>query len=108
MILFVKSAALPWLAERLSAVGRAAFSNYLGTSIVCTLIFDGYGLGWFGYLERWQLYPIVLMIWALMLAWSKPFLDRFAYGPAEWLWRSLARLELQPMRRSPNANHPQF
>ena len=31
--------------------------------------------------------------------WSKPWLDRFRYGPLEWLWRSLARLELQPMRK---------
>ena len=38
-------------------------------------------------------------MWALMLAWSKPWLDRFAYGPFEWLWRSLARWEVQPMRR---------
>ena len=34
-----------------------------------------------------------------MLAWSKPWLDRFHYGPFEWLWRSLARWELQPMRK---------
>jgi uncharacterized protein len=34
-----------------------------------------------------------------MLAWSKPWLDRFAYGPFEWLWRSLARRKLQPMRK---------
>jgi uncharacterized protein len=38
-------------------------------------------------------------MWALMLAWSKPWLDRFAYGPFEWLWRSLARWQVQPMRR---------
>ena len=108
VILFVKSGALTGLRDRLSAVGRAALSNYLGTSIVCTLIFDGYGLGWFGQLERWQLYPIVLGVWVLMLIWSKPFLERFAYGPAEWLWRSLARFQRQDMRRTPIANHPQF
>jgi uncharacterized protein len=34
-----------------------------------------------------------------MIAWSKPWLDRFQYGPLEWLWRSLSRLERQPMRR---------
>jgi len=35
----------------------------------------------------------------LMLAWSKPWLDRFNYGPFEWLWRSLSRGSLQPMRK---------
>ena len=32
-------------------------------------------------------------------AWSKPWLERFRYGPFEWLWRSLARGRLEPMRR---------
>ena len=36
---------------------------------------------------------------AIMLLWSKPWLDRFRYGPLEWLWRSLARGAMQPMRR---------
>jgi uncharacterized protein len=38
-------------------------------------------------------------MWLLMLAWSKPWLDRFAYGPLEWLWRSLARWRVQPFRK---------
>lgn len=84
---------------RLAAVGRMALTNYLATSLICTFLFCGYGLGLYGHLERWQLYPIVLAIWAAMLLWSKPWLDRFAYGPAEWLWRSMARGRLQPLRR---------
>lgn len=99
VILFVTSGRARWLAARLTATGRMAFSNYLGTSIVCTLIFYGYGLGWFGRLERWQLYPVVFAIWIAMLGWSQPWLARFAYGPAEWLWRSLARGRWQRFRR---------
>lgn len=99
VILFVTSGRARWLAARLTATGRMAFSNYLGTSIVCTLIFYGYGLGWFGRLERWQLYPVVFVIWIAMLGWSQPWLARFAYGPAEWLWRSLARGRWQRFRR---------
>jgi hypothetical protein len=56
-----------------------------------------YGLGWFGYLSRAQLYLVVFAVWALMLLWSKPWLARFRYGPFEWAWRSLARWKLQPM-----------
>jgi uncharacterized protein len=41
----------------------------------------------------------VPLVWLLILAWSKPWLDRFRYGPFEWLWRSLARGALQPMGR---------
>jgi len=99
IVLFVQSGAARWLAERLMAVGRMAFSNYIATSIICTLIFNGYGLGWYGYLERWQCYLVVPVVWALLLLWSKPWLERFAYGPLEWLWRSLARGERQPMAK---------
>ena len=37
---------------------------------------------------------MVPLFWLLMLAWSKPWLDRFRYGPFEWAWRSLARLAI--------------
>jgi len=36
---------------------------------------------------------------AAMLAWSKPWLDRFAYGPLEWLWRSLTYRRVFALRR---------
>lgn len=85
---------------RVAAAGRMAFTNYLMTSIVMTTIFYGYGLGLFGHVGRAEVYLFVLGMWALMLLWSKPWLDRFAYGPFEWLWRSVARLELQPMSRN--------
>jgi uncharacterized protein len=84
---------------RIAAAGRAAFTNYLGTSILMTTLFYGYGFGLFGTLGRAELWLVVLAAWALMLAWSKPWLDRFAYGPFEWLWRTLARGRVQPLRR---------
>jgi uncharacterized protein len=88
-----------WLTERMAAVGRAAFTNYLGTSILVTFIFYGWGLGQFARWDRATIYIVPPLIWAIMLLWSKPWLDRNRYGPLEWLWRSLSRLELQPMRK---------
>ena len=84
---------------RVAAAGRAAFSNYLGTSIVMTTIFYGYGFGLFGYVGRAGLWLFVLGAWAVMLLWSKPWLMKCHYGPLEWLWRSLARGKMQAMRR---------
>jgi uncharacterized protein len=91
------------LVVRIAAAGRTAFTNYLGTSIVMTTLFYGYGFGLYGTLGRTELWLIVLAAWALMLGWSKPWLDRFAYGPFEWLWRTLARGRLQPLRRPASA-----
>lgn len=91
------------LRSRFAAVGRAAFTNYIGTSLVTTAIFYGWGLGLYGKLSRAEAWLVVPLVWLLMLLWSKPWLDRFNYGPFEWLWRSLARGKLQPMRRRPAA-----
>ncbi|HEY5756806.1 MAG TPA: DUF418 domain-containing protein [Steroidobacter sp.] len=91
VVLFMQSGAARWFADRLIAVGRMAFSNYIAMSVICVLLFHGYGLGLYGVLERWQCYLIVPLIWAALLLWSKPWLERHAYGPLEWLWRALTR-----------------
>jgi uncharacterized protein len=88
------------LVARIAAAGRAAFTNYLGTSILMTTSFYGYGFGLYGELSRVELWLVVVAMWVLMLLWSKPWLDRFQYGPLEWLWRSLSRMSLQPMRKA--------
>ncbi|MEW4468073.1 DUF418 domain-containing protein [Parasphingorhabdus sp. JC815] len=85
------------LIQRVAAAGRAAFSNYLGSSIIMTFLFYGWGLGLFGTIGRIWMIILVLITWAIMLLWSKPWLIRFRYGPLEWLWRSLARGERQKM-----------
>ncbi len=86
------------LIGRVAAAGRAAFSNYLGTSLVMTFIFYGWGLGLYGQIDRITAMLFVVGAWVIMLLWSRPWLERFRFGPAEWLWRSLARRSLQPMR----------
>ncbi len=86
--------ALHWLAP----AGRMALTNYLMQSIVCTLFFYGYGLGWFEQVPRaWQV-VFAIALFLLQVAWSHLWLSRFRFGPAEWVWRSLTYLRPQPMR----------
>lgn len=86
-----------WLAW-LAPAGRMSLSNYLLQSVVCTLIFYGYGLGGFERMPRaWQL-PFALGLFALQAWLSVWWLARFRAGPVEWLWRSLSYLRAQPMR----------
>jgi uncharacterized protein len=87
------------LADRFAAVGRAAFTNYLGATMIGTVLFYGFGFGLFGELSRGQAWLIVPAVWAVMLLWSKPWLDRYRYGPFEWVWRSLSRWKWEPMRK---------
>jgi uncharacterized protein len=97
--------ALAWLRggdgpvrARLRAAGRMAFSNYLGTSLLMTFLFYGWGLGLFGRIDRIGLLGVVIATWAVMLVWSPAWLARHRQGPLEWLWRSLARGKIQPLR----------
>lgn len=88
-----------WLGDRVRAAGREAFTNYLGTSVLMMLVFHGWALGLFGQLNRPQLYIVVVLAWLVMLAWSKPWLDRYRYGPLEWLWRCLTYRTMFPLSR---------
>ncbi len=89
---------MPLVTRTLAYVGQTAFSNYLLTSLICTTIFEGYGLGWFGKLQRYQLYGVVLGVWAVILIVSPIWLQYFRFGPLEWLWRSLTYWRKQPFR----------
>jgi len=100
LMLMMEARVANWLMSRFAAAGRMAFSNYLGTSLIMTTIFYGYGLGLFGELHRTQLYLLVFGQWVLILGWSKPWLRHFRYGPFEYVWRSLSRGRLVSFRQA--------
>lgn len=88
-----------WLAGRIAAAGRCAFTNYVGTSALALAVFSGWGLGLYGKLGRAELYGVMLLFWVVMLAWPKWWLAHFRHGPLEWLWRCLTYRRLLPLRR---------
>ncbi len=84
----------------LAPVGQMALTNYLTQSIVCTLIFYGYGLGLFGKMGPAFGIGLTIVLYLLQIPLSHWWMKRFYYGPAEWLWRSLTYLKPQPMKRT--------
>ncbi|CAN5312666.1 DUF418 domain-containing protein [soil metagenome] len=98
-MLVVRSGMFRGVLSWFAATGQMALTNYLAQSAIALVLFTGLGFGLFNQLERYQLYYIVFAIWAVELAWSPWWLARYQFGPVEWLWRSLTRWELQPMRR---------
>jgi len=97
----VQSTATAPLLHWLAPAGRMALTNYLMQSIVCTLIFNGYGWGYLDQLPRaWQV-PFVFGLFLVQVLYSRWWLARFRFGPAEWVWRSLTYLRPQPMRATP-------
>jgi uncharacterized protein len=83
----------------LAAVGRTALSNYLLQSIVGTFVFYGYGLGLYGELGLAITLALTFLLFRAQVGLSEWWLgERFRFGPAEWLWRSLSYGKLQPMK----------
>lgn len=98
LMMVVKAGALRWLMSALAAVGQMAFTNYVSHSVICCLVFYGYGFGLYGKLQRYQVYYVVLAIWIFQLVSSPIWLRHFRFGPLEWCWRSLTYWRRQPMR----------
>jgi len=100
VMLFVKHRWLQGLQSSLTSVGQMALTNYLGQTLICTTLFYGHGLGWFGHVDRWQQLGLVFAIWLVLIALSNAWLRHFRQGPMEWLWRSLTYRRREPLLRS--------
>ena len=85
--------------QRFRATGQMALTNYISQTVIGILVLRH--VFPFASLTRWQLAVFVGGVWALQLAWSKPWLTQFRYGPLEWAWRSATYLQRQPFRREP-------
>lgn len=70
-----------------ATVGRMSMGNYLFQSIVSTMIFYQYGLGLYGKVSLLSGTILVFAIFFLQIWLSQIWLNRFANGPVERLWR---------------------
>lgn len=78
--------------------GRMALTNYLSQTVIHTLLFTGAGLGLTNIFGLAFVLPFTAAIFGLQVALSGWWLERFRFGPLEWLWRSLTYGRAQPMR----------
>lgn len=100
IMLLYKSGWFKWLFALMRPVGQMAFTNYLMQSLLVGLFFYGVGFGYFGKLQRHEIYYVVAATWALQIVWSHIWLRFFRFGPLEWAWRSLTYWKKQPMKKS--------
>lgn len=80
---------LPRIGRALVAPGRMALSNYLAQSLICALIFTGYGMALVDRVSPPVEVLIALGIFAAQVLYSHWWLKRHRYGPVEWLLRYL-------------------
>jgi uncharacterized protein len=100
IMLFAKSDKFDALKTRFASVGQMALTNYIAQSIISVFLFFGIGFGLFGEVDRIIQLCIVFVIWAMQLWWSNYWLDRYKFGPLEWVWRSLTYWKKQPMNKT--------
>ena len=93
IMLFAKSDKFDVLKTRFASVGQMALTNYIAQSIIGVFLFFGIGFGLFGEVDRIIQLCIVFVIWAMQLWWSNYWLDRYKFGPLEWVWAFTYLLE---------------
>lgn len=80
--------------------GRMALTNYVLQSIFGALVLYGWGLGYLGELPNSYTFLIGIALIVLQVWTSRLWLQKYYYGPLEWIWRSLTFFRTFPMKRS--------
>jgi uncharacterized protein len=99
LILFILSwKALNKVLYVFEAAGKMALTNYLMQSLLCTIFFYGYGMGYYARLSLAELYAVAAEIILVQAVFSVLWMRFFNYGPAEWLLRRLSSGKWLPAR----------
>lgn len=85
--------------SKLENYGRMGLTNYMLQSILGVFIFYGYGLGLYD-LGIFLSILICLGYTIIQIQLSHIWLQKFRYGPVEWLWRSGTYLKWQKLIKS--------
>ena len=85
----------------LAPIGRMGLTNYLLQAIIISIIIDPYGFGLNGKAGPALRLLMALVTFAFITFISRWWFKRFRIGPAEWLWRMLTYLKIQPMKLKP-------
>ncbi len=86
--------------DQLVPYGRMALTNYFVQSLIGTFIFFNYGLGLLGEIGSSLTFLLAIVLFVTQVVFSRYWLQRFHYGPLEWLWRSLTYGRWQPLRKA--------
>ena len=81
----------------LAPVGRMALTNYLTHSVLYLVLLSGIGLGLYGEVGPALCVVLSIAIFTAQMAFSRWWLARYRFGPAEWVWRTLTYGQGQPM-----------
>ncbi|MFM8515886.1 MAG: DUF418 domain-containing protein, partial [Actinomycetota bacterium] len=81
----------PAFLQAMTPAGRASLTVYIGESVLLSLLFCGYGLGFYG---EWGAFPVMLAAvgsWVVLVLFARLWLNRFPRGPLEEVVARLTR-----------------
>lgn len=78
--------------------GRMALTNYMIQAIVLDALSSGYGAA---LTIRPYLYPVATaLLFGIEALASRAWLERYRFGPLEWIWRMVTYARIPPLRRA--------
>jgi len=83
-----------------SKVGKMAITCYLSQTVFGLLLFYHVGFGFFGKTALWLNCLITIVLFILQTVLCRFWINKFNFGPVEWLWRSLTYFKWQPMSKT--------
>ncbi|KAB3532823.1 DUF418 domain-containing protein [Alkaliphilus serpentinus] len=89
LMLLYRKASFKKLLSPLGYIGQMALTNYLVQCTIASLIYYGHGLGLVNKVGLATGILFTLVIYSVQIVTSKLWLNRFKYGPFEWIWRQL-------------------
>lgn len=87
-----------FLIDLFAPVGRMALTNYVLQSVILGVIFYGYGFGMINSVRPHEVFLMAFAVFAVQVAISHLWMERFQYGPLEWVLRAITNLEFPPLR----------
>jgi uncharacterized protein len=75
-----------WVAW-LAPAGRMALTNYLSQTLICYLLFFGFGMALMGRVGVTVCAALSVAVFLAQVGFSHWWLARYRFGPFEWMWR---------------------
>ncbi|MEM0928396.1 MAG: DUF418 domain-containing protein [Pseudomonadota bacterium] len=100
VVLVCHSARLGWIARLLSPVGRTALTSYVAHGALLSLLIWPFGLDLRDAISPLGGFLIATGFFGLMTLASHFWLQRYRFGPLEWLWRGATYGEMPALRHS--------
>ncbi|MBW5420983.1 DUF418 domain-containing protein [Streptomyces sp. BG9H] len=91
----------------LAPAGRMSLTNYLGQSLVCALLFTGFGAALVGRVPPIGVAAIALTLFTAETVASRWWLRHHVYGPLEWLLRAWTTQSIPAWRSQSGTRSPQ-